>query len=97
MQSLNITENECIILPTLYRCLPGIAQVLLQSQRTPILRSSWRSSSSCGFRMVNRRQDVKLARGRSVGNRQSLGAVLAELKHRLSEIYDLNAAKAVLT
>ena len=30
-------------------------------------------------------------------NRQSSGAILAELKHRLSEIYDLTAAGSVLT
>jgi carboxypeptidase Taq len=30
------------------------------------------------------------------GNRQSTDAILADLKHRLSEIYDLNAAGAVL-
>src|SRR5712671_6073003 len=30
------------------------------------------------------------------GNRQSSDAILADLKHRLSEIYDLNAAGAVL-
>jgi carboxypeptidase Taq len=30
-------------------------------------------------------------------NRQSLNAILAELKRRLSEIYDLNAAKSILT
>src|SRR5271166_5854679 len=30
-------------------------------------------------------------------NRRPLDAILAELKHRLSEIYDLNAAKSVLT
>jgi carboxypeptidase Taq len=30
-------------------------------------------------------------------NRQSSGAILADLKHRLSEIYDLNAAGSVLT
>jgi hypothetical protein len=29
-------------------------------------------------------------------NRRSSDAILAELKHRLSEIYDLNAAKSVL-
>jgi Zn-dependent M32 family carboxypeptidase len=30
-------------------------------------------------------------------NRLSVGAILADLKHRLSEIYDLNAAGSMLT
>jgi Zn-dependent M32 family carboxypeptidase len=30
-------------------------------------------------------------------NRLSVGAILTDLKHRLSEIYDLNAARSMLT
>jgi carboxypeptidase Taq len=40
--------------------------------------------------------DVKSHVVERTGNRQSSDAILADLKHRLSEIYDLNAAGAVL-
>ena len=40
--------------------------------------------------------DIKSHAVERTGNRQSSDAILADLKHRLSEIYDLNAAGAVL-
>src|ERR1700704_553780 len=40
--------------------------------------------------------DIKSRAGERTGNRQSSDAILADLKRRLSEIYDLNAAGAVL-
>ncbi|MBV9169450.1 MAG: hypothetical protein JOZ81_05130, partial [Chloroflexi bacterium] len=58
------------------------------------MRGSRQSTTS----VSRRRKAVATNRGarRRNGDRQSTEAILADLKHRLSEIYDLNAAGSLL-
>jgi hypothetical protein len=60
------------------------------------MRSTRQSKAGTGRPGLRSARKIKPQPAGRAANKQSSGEILADLKHRLSEIYDLNAAGSVL-